>query len=192
MSEADRFQRVYEANFTPLLGYALRRVIAAEDAADAVAETFLVAWRRIDRVPDGDDARLWLYGVCRRVLANSNRASTRRTRLGARLRATIGEQTIPDPAGDVALAVTVREALAKLRPADRELLQLSSWEHLEPREIAVVLDISARSARTRLSRARERLRKELDGDDPREPGHVLHDRPAALPRQSRLAPREGR
>ncbi|UYM07337.1 RNA polymerase sigma factor [Solicola gregarius] len=192
MSEVARFQRLYEANFTPLLGYALRRVSSPEDAADAVGETFLVAWRRAEQVPEGDEARLWLYGVCRRVLANHNRGNTRRTRLGARLRATLAEQTIPDPAGDVALSVTVRAALARLRPADRELLQLSSWEHLEPREIAVVLGVSARSARTRLSRARQRLRTELDGNDPREAGHVLHDRAAAPPPQSRLAPEEER
>lgn len=192
MSEATRFRSLYEENFTPLLGYALRRVAAPEDAADAVADTFLVAWRRLDRVPDGDGARLWLYGVCRRTLANHNRSSTRRTRLGARLRSTLAEQVIPDPAGDVALGVTVRNALARLRPTDRELLQLSSWERLEPREIAVVLGISARAARTRLSRARERLRQELDGDDPREAGHGLHDRHAATPLQSRLAPEEER
>jgi RNA polymerase sigma-70 factor (ECF subfamily) len=35
----------------------------AEDAADVVAETFLVAWRRLDSVPGGDEARLWLYAV---------------------------------------------------------------------------------------------------------------------------------
>lgn len=192
MSEAVRFRTMYEANFTQLLGYALRRVSSAEDAADAVAETFLVAWRRLDRVPDGDEARLWLYGVCRRVLANHNRGSTRRTRLGARLRSALAEQTLPDPAGDIAVAVTVREAMARLRPTDRELLALSSWEHLDPREIAVVLGISARSARTRLSRARQRLRVELDGHDPRDAGHVLHDRAVASPLQSRLAPEEER
>lgn len=192
MSASVRFRGLYEANFTPILGYALRRVADAEDAADATAETFLVAWRRLDRVPPGDEERLWLYGTCRRVLANQSRGETRRTRLGSRLRASITEQVVPDPAGDVTLAVTVREALARLPDNDREILQLSSWEHLQPREIAIVLGLSNRVVRTRLSRARQRLRSELGGDDPRTSGHVLDDQPAAELLEARLAPKEER
>ncbi|MDN5853069.1 MAG: RNA polymerase subunit sigma-24 [Actinomycetia bacterium] len=133
MSASVRFRRLYEANFTPTLGYALRRAFNPENAADAAAETFLVAWRRLDQVPAGDEERLWLYGTCRRVLANQNRGDTRRSRLGVRLRATLAEQVVPDPAGDVALAVTVREALARLPPTDREMLQLSSWSRMRTR-----------------------------------------------------------
>lgn len=69
----DRFRRVYLEHFEPLLAYALRRVAHPEDAADVVAETFLVAWRRRHDIPADDEARLWLYGVARRVLANHHR-----------------------------------------------------------------------------------------------------------------------
>jgi DNA-directed RNA polymerase specialized sigma24 family protein len=58
----------------------------AEDAADVVAETFLVAWRRIDDLPPGREGRLWLYGVARRVCANHLRGVRRRHRLAERLR----------------------------------------------------------------------------------------------------------
>ena len=52
----DLFRRVYADNFEPLLAYALRRVEHPEDAADVVAETFLVAWRRRHEMPpDGRD-----------------------------------------------------------------------------------------------------------------------------------------
>lgn len=187
-----RFRSLYAEHFRALLGFALRRATCPEDAADVVADTFLVAWRRLDRVPDGDEARLWLYGVCRRVLANADRSAVRRTRLGARLRTELAERAVPDPAEDVALTVSVREALARLRPADRELLQLAGWEGLEARELAVVLRIPARTARTRLSRARARLRAELSGDDPAGPGHVPRDRPAALPLDRGLARKEER
>ena len=72
-----RFDRLYEVNSGPILAYALRRVEQPADAADVVANTFLVAWRRLDDIPDGDRARLWLYGTARRVLANHYRSDRR-------------------------------------------------------------------------------------------------------------------
>ena len=47
-SREERFRSIYEASYTPLLGYALRRSRTLEEAADVVAETFLVAWRRLE------------------------------------------------------------------------------------------------------------------------------------------------
>jgi DNA-directed RNA polymerase specialized sigma24 family protein len=73
-----RFEELYAANCGPILGYVLRRTDNPHDAADVIAETFLTAWRRLDAVPPGDEARLWLYGVARRVLANYRRGERRR------------------------------------------------------------------------------------------------------------------
>lgn len=168
----ERFRRVYASSFEPLLAYALRRVERAEDATDIVAETFLIAWRRGTEMPDGDEARLWLYGVARRVLANQQRGGRRRERLGARLRERLAAVVVADPAGEVSQRVTVRAALERLGELDREVLRLTAWEGLQPREAAEVLNISAAAVRTRLSRARARLR-ELLGDEFGEAGHVL-------------------
>ena len=82
-----RFRRLFDDAERDLLAYALRRVDRPEDAADVVAETFLVAWRRLDDVPPGEQARLWLYGVARRQLANQRRGQLRRSQLADRLRA---------------------------------------------------------------------------------------------------------
>src|SRR5262245_66179247 len=79
-----RCEALYQSNYSAILGYALRRA-PADDAADVVADTFLAAWRRISDVPEGDEARLWLYGAARRVLANRSRSERRRKRAGARL-----------------------------------------------------------------------------------------------------------
>jgi DNA-directed RNA polymerase specialized sigma24 family protein len=70
-----RFAKLYREEGRAILEYALRRVEEREDAADVVAETFLVAWRRIGEVPIGEEARLWLYGVARLTLANLHRPS---------------------------------------------------------------------------------------------------------------------
>ncbi|MFI7585784.1 RNA polymerase sigma factor [Spongisporangium articulatum] len=165
-SPAEEFRRLYTADVEPLLRYALRRVPSPEDAADVVAEVFLTAWRRIGDVPPGNEARLWLYGVARNVLANRARGEARRERLADRLRQALEHRAASAArAGDPAEAVgvlEVRTALARLSDDDRELLTLSAWEELEPREIAAVLGLEPGVVRTRLSRARARLRAELD------------------------------
>jgi hypothetical protein len=65
---AERFTGLLERTHTDLLAYALRRVAEPSDAADVVADTYLVAWRRLDQVP-ADAERPWLFGVARKVLA---------------------------------------------------------------------------------------------------------------------------
>lgn len=183
LAPEDRFRDLYGANFTPLLGYALRRSDDAEDAADVVSETFLVAWRRLAEVPEGAAARLWLYGVARRVLANQRRGTGRRDRLGERLRHDLAA-AVPDHADLLTTRTDLTTALYRLGVVDREVLQLAAWEGLDPREIATVLDVPAGAVRTRLSRARARLRREL-GDDPGVDGHVPGDPLTSAPRNRR-------
>ncbi|MEV6299773.1 sigma-70 family RNA polymerase sigma factor [Actinoplanes sp. NPDC051861] len=186
----DRFRRIYAANFEALLAYAVRRVAQHEDAADVVAEVFLVAWRRARELPPDDEIRLWLYGVARRVLANHHRGGTRRERLGERLRQRLTGGTAPaaagiaDPGLEVPQRLAVRAALARLGDTDREVLTLTVWEGLQPREVAEVLGLSAAVVRTRLSRARTRLR-ELIGDDPQAPGHVFDVLTVPAPEEGR-------
>jgi RNA polymerase sigma-70 factor (ECF subfamily) len=156
-----RFAKLYREEGRAILEYALRRVDDAEDAADVVAETFLVAWRRLGEVPLGDGARLWLYGVARLTLANLHRAERRRTRLGRRLAESLRTElsTHRPPEGE---AAEVLRAIAELGEEDRELLLLVSWEGLTPSEAARVLGTSALAARSRLHRARRRLRHLLE------------------------------
>jgi RNA polymerase sigma-70 factor (ECF subfamily) len=93
---------------------------------DAVAETFAVAWRRIDRLPGGGAERSWLYAVALRVLANQRRSNRRLGNLRSKLGGTAGFAQ-PDPEEVLVRAEDERrllEALARLRPADQELLRL--------------------------------------------------------------------
>jgi RNA polymerase sigma factor (sigma-70 family) len=157
-----RFRALYAQHSPAVLAYALRRVAVAEDAADVVAETFLIVWRRLPEVPGDGEARLWLYGVARKVLANHHRAGGRRDRLGERLRDMLGQvYAVPDHAEAVVGADTVRRAMAQLSELDREVLTLSFLEELAPREIATVLGLDPVLVRARLSRARNRLRTEM-------------------------------
>jgi RNA polymerase sigma factor (sigma-70 family) len=180
MTSEERFRRVYAGNFEAVLAYATRRVSQPADAADVVAETFLVAWRRLRELPPGDEARLWLYGVARRVLANHQRGGVRRERLHQRLLTFAAA----DPGIDLSSRLAVREAVASLPEMDREVLMLTAWEGLEPREAATVLRISPAAVRTRLSRARTRLRNLL-GDAPGTTGHVRDVLTVGLPEEGK-------
>jgi RNA polymerase sigma factor (sigma-70 family) len=163
------FSRLYREQGRAILAYALRRVEDPEDAADVVAETFLVAWRRLGEVPAGVGARLWLYGVARRVIANLHRTERRRTRLGQRLAESLRTElaTHSTPSGE---AAEVLRAMVGLSDGDRELLLLVSWEELSPGEAAKVLEISSLAARSRLHRARRRLSALLE--DGQSSGHL--------------------
>lgn len=154
-----RFEALYAANHAPVLGYALRRTANPDDAADILSETFLTAWRRLDELPPGDDARLWLYGVARRVLANYYRGERRRSALADRLRAELASSYVPPELGGESAKMT--EALRRLPRQHRELLTLNAWEGLDYGEIATVLGCSRNAARIRLHRARLRLADEL-------------------------------
>ena len=156
-----RFEALYAAEGRRVLAYALRRTDQAADAADVLAEVFLVAWRRLDDVPPGPEARLWLYGVARGVMANHRRSRRRRERLGQRLAGVLTEHVGADPAELAELGGgddVVRSALAQLPPNDREVIQLSIWEELSAPEVAAVLGVPPATVRTRLHRARLRLR----------------------------------
>jgi len=156
-----RFHALFARHYPAVFGYALRRV-GRDEAGDATAEVFTVAWRRIERVPAEPETLPWLYGVARRVLANQERAARRRLRLEARAAVSPGAaDEAPGTAG-----VDIEAALLRLRSADREVLRLAAWEELQPAEIAAVLGCSANAAAVRLHRARQRLAGEMTREVP--------------------------
>ncbi|WP_231515465.1 RNA polymerase sigma factor [Herbidospora cretacea] len=146
------FDEFYLTHYPAVMGYIRRRAALPDDAADAIAETFATAWRRRDAIPA--EARLWLFGVARRVLANQRRADHRHTALAERLRAELATRPHAEPDDDPA---AVRAAFARLGDLDREVLSLAGWEGLTTAEIATVLGCPQGVARVRLHRARKRL-----------------------------------
>jgi len=160
-SSETRFRAIYRAHLADITAYALRRASSPEDAADVISEVFLVAWRRLADVPSGDEARLWLYGVARRVLSNKRRGDLRRAHLSSRLASELvfleaSPASLPQAPPD-----GFAEAFASLPEADQEVLGLAAWEGLDAASIGSVLGCSANAARIRAHRARKRLEKEL-------------------------------
>src|SRR5262245_8622515 len=155
-AEAERRQRfdALFADFGPdIVAYCEWRAESPSDAQDAAAEVFLTAWRRLDELPAGDAARMWLYATARRVVANQRRSSRRRVALHEKLASeSAGAPTVRDPAAEL-----VHEALRRLGPRDREVLLLAEWEGLSPSEIGKLLNCLTVTARGRLHRARRRF-----------------------------------
>ncbi len=160
-SSRGRFEAVYSQTYEPILGYALRRCDSPEDAADVVAETFATAWRRVDVLPPGDEARLWLYGIARNILANHHRRQARRpVALAAELADVYAGRGRIVPEDSVAMSA-IAEAFGAISDDDREILSLVAWEGLDHGEIATVLGASRNAVRIRLHRARKRFSKAL-------------------------------
>lgn len=154
-----RMEALFTQHHRSVLGFALRRVSEPTDAADVVADVFLIAWRRLSDVPDGDAARAWLFGTARRVLANQRRGDLRRNGLAQRMKLEL-EAHLPFHEPDAECTAT-RQALSELSERDREILQLSVWEELSPAEIAVAMDMRGTTVRSRLHRARKRFETHL-------------------------------
>ena len=153
-----RFEAIFREVYEPLQRYARRRVDPAS-ADDVVAEALLVVWRRVDEAPNGL-ALPWCYGITRRCLANRRRSDQRQANVVDRL---MGERNAPPGDGDPLLWA----ALDELDADDREIVRLWAWEELQPREIAVVLDISANAAAIRVHRAKRRLADAVERVDGR-------------------------
>lgn len=152
-------ERLYVVNAADLLSYFGRRVQISADAADLLSETFVVAWRRGDRMPaDPEHARMWLFGVARRVLANAARGAVRHTDLTDKMRAHL--ETLPTEHVD-ADTLDVRAALDTIPPDQSELVRLVLWDGFTVPEAATVLGISESTARGRYQRAMTRLRELL-------------------------------
>lgn len=152
----ERFDALYRSTRAKILAYALRRVPSTEDAADVLAETFTVAWRKLEQAPAGDAALLWLYGIAHNVVLNDGRSRRRRSQLVGRIAQQIPETQWWSVARDEDRLVALM-CLARLPRDDREVLMLVAWEGLAPSAIATVLGCSPGAARARIHRARRRL-----------------------------------
>jgi RNA polymerase sigma factor (sigma-70 family) len=179
----DHFEALYRGSYREIFAYVLRRTGGdTETVADLVAEVFVVALRRQDVIPPSPEDRLWLYGVARRVVLDHQRRDKRWLRAQSELQQKASSET--DGASDGS-RLRVQAAMERLRPADREVLQLVIWDGLSHREVAQVLGITSNAVALRLHKARSRLRRILASP----PGDPVA---APAPSPSRLVPHGSR
>ena len=170
LAEPERFAVLYDRYADQLYRYAGRRLGAA-DAEDTIAATFLAAFRARGRFDTSRaDARPWLFGILTKELAKQHRRESARLRAIARACPDVAEAGHADKVADDVTARGARKALAQavsvLAPADRSVLLLIAWGDLTYDEVAQALAIPIGTVRSRLNRARRKVREALGGNDP--------------------------
>jgi RNA polymerase sigma factor (sigma-70 family) len=166
------FTELYDEHHRRVFAYALAHA-GRDTAEDVASETFLIAWRRLDDVPD--TPLPWLLGVARNLLRQQHDGGNRRRALADRIAAL----TMPEDlaAWDVADHVIERDsaltAIASLSERDLEVLALVMWHGLAPRDAATVVGCSAAAFFVRLHRARRRLARVFDNAPSRIPAASL-------------------
>lgn len=158
----DEFRALYDDTAPHLLSFLLRRARTHEDAADLLAETFVIAWAKRDQFPtDHSQVRPWLFGVARNVLRREREISTKASEAVEALARHLQECARNIPSNDHVIL-----ALSQLSPVDREIIEMLAWDELAPREVAAILDLSPNVVRIRAHRARLKLREQLSRSDP--------------------------
>jgi RNA polymerase sigma-70 factor (ECF subfamily) len=152
-----RFTAMFAECSPRVFAYARRQCDPAV-AQDIVADTFLVAWRRLADVPE--PALPWLLVVARNQLANRRRGELRRERLADTV-ARLAEVAASGVDHVVVERSTMLAALAELTELEREAVLLVAWDGLTNRDAARVAQCSVRAFEVRLSRARARLTRAL-------------------------------
>jgi len=163
----DEFERVAMPHARSLLRVARRVASDASSAEDLVQETLLRAWKGFDQFETGTNARAWLF----RIMFNAFYAQGRKRRSGPVLVPLEHAEPEPEPStrplSGWTDAVSVSRALNRLSEEHRAVLLLGVVEGFKCREIAEILSLPIGTVMSRLSRARQALREQLQAPDPR-------------------------
>lgn len=170
LGEPERFAEIFQRHWDEIYRYIARR-LGPEIAEDVGAETFAVAFhgrRRYDRTRA--DARPWLYGIATNLIRQHRRAERRRHRLLAQVHVEQPgdsfDQTSDERLTAQRLAPRIASALARLSPAERDLLLLIAWADLTYEEAAQALDVPMGTVGSRLHRVRRKFRRAFGDIDP--------------------------
>ncbi|MEV4254792.1 RNA polymerase sigma factor [Spirillospora sp. NPDC049652] len=166
------FGDLFDEHARAVYRYAVRVTGDWTAAEDIVSLTFLEAWRLREKIqPDGESLRPWLFGIATNVLRNASRSARRHeaalNRMPRRDEVADFADELVDRLADAEELAAARTALGRLRKAEREVFTLCVWAGLNYTEAAAALGVPVGTVRSRLSRARTRLRKLTDAE--REP-----------------------
>lgn len=179
-AEPDAFAALFERYADDIHRYVARR-LGADVADDLMAETFVIAFQRRRRYdPSQPHARPWLYGIATNLVGRHRRTEARRLRALSRVTSLAADEgddgePLADRIADKVSAESARAALAgalaRLPARHRDVFLVITWGDLDYKEAAQALGIPVGTVRSRLHRARAKLRQALGASHPA----VLHD-----------------
>lgn len=177
--DRDAFAQLFDRYAKAVYNHGFRLTADWALADDVVSATFLQAWRMRERIEaDGGSLRPWLLGIATNISRNLRRGD-RRYRAAA-LACTGLDQVTADHADvtdgridDARRLAAAMAVLAALPRADREVFTLCVWEQLDYATVARALGVPVGTVRSRLSRAREKIRRELPGSERQTTGDPL-------------------
>jgi RNA polymerase sigma-70 factor (ECF subfamily) len=182
--DPDAFAELFDECARAVYNHAFRLTADWSLAEDVMSTTFMEAWRRRAAVEaEGGSLRPWLLGIATNVARSHHRSNRRyRNAASAAAAAHAAEERVEDHAEETAGRLDDRRrinatlaALSLLKRPEREVLTLCLWEGMEYAEAARALGIPVGTVRSRLSRARTKLRKLTDAQllgEKREPNRT--------------------
>ena len=163
IGDPTRFGQVFDRHVDVIYGYLCRRV-GRTSAEELTSETFTRAFACRERFV-GEDALPWLYGIATNLIRHHSRAERRELAAYARLASRDARDAVDDAVEDrldaAAIAPVLVEALLRLRPDERDVLLMHTWQELSYRDIADALGIAVGTVGSRLTRARATVRDVL-------------------------------
>jgi RNA polymerase sigma-70 factor (ECF subfamily) len=165
LEQPELFARLYDRYAPDIHRYAARRL--GDGAADDItSDTFLVAFRIRSRYDLArPNARPWLYGIAGNLIGKQRRSEVRALKALARTgQDPVAASWVEDTDSRIAAQGPLAGALAALSAGDRHVLLLVAWADLTYQEVAEALDIPVGTVRSRLNRARRKVRTALGAD----------------------------
>jgi RNA polymerase sigma factor (sigma-70 family) len=169
--DPDAFRALFDDHADTVYNLAFRLTGSWHEAEEILSLTFLEAWRLRARVePDGETLRPWLLGIAVNTVRNLKRSARRHRAAIARLPRPAAVPDFADELAeridDTARLAAVRGSLDRLRPDERDVVALCVWSGLDYTAAAEALGIPVGTVRSRLSRARRKLRALAKEPDP--------------------------
>ena len=152
----EAFEEIFARYRAPLYGFFRRRLDSRDRAEDLTQDTFVAVIRGADRYEPRALLKTYLFGIALKLLAAERRK---------------GSRTVPGGPEPESIALEadeglwVRKAIARLEPAEREVLMLREYDQLSYTEISGLLRIPVNTVRSRLFRARMALKRNLEARD---------------------------
>ncbi|GAB5495052.1 MAG: RNA polymerase sigma factor RpoE [Phycisphaerales bacterium] len=155
-AEPEAFGTLYRMHYQAITGYLYRRVGDQSLAEDLSADTFIAAFRSIRKYSSqGVPFRAWLYRIAANKASRWHAKNKKRTAVDI-------SQLVTQEQSQQQSTELVRAAIESLCERDKSIITLAYFTPLNTEQVAETLGIPPGTAKSRLSRARESLAKQIE------------------------------